>query len=187
MSKKTILIDLDDTLNSLVPKWLELYNKDFGDNLKQENILSWNIVDYVKPEAKKVFFDYILQDGFFQQLDIQPYAYETTKWLSNYFNIYIVTAYHPKTCWDKAQWVTKNLPHINNHNIIFCNHKGLIKGDYLIDDGLHNVLEFKNTNTFGLPLVFDKPWNQHLENKFIRVKDWLEIREWFEEWLCNKI
>lgn len=183
INKKTIFIDLDDTLNTLVPDWLVQYNQEFLDNLQQKDILSWDIGSYVKPEAKEKFYEYLIRDTFFKNLGIQPYAKEVTKWLSEYYELYIVTAYHPKTCWNKAQWVEKHLSHINTKRIIFCNYKGLLKGEYMIDDGNHNISDFHETNPFGLPIVFDKPWNQESGNKFIRVKDWLEIKEWFQEWL----
>jgi 5'(3')-deoxyribonucleotidase len=183
MDKKIILVDLDDVLNPLVPSWLGLYNKDFSDNLKQEDIKSWDISSYVKPEAKDKFLNYLSQPNFFKQLDIQPNAQMVTKWLVKYFYIYIVTAYIPSTCIDKAWWIDKYFPHISSKNIIFCNQKGLLKGHYIIDDAIHNILDFQNTNPCGLPIVFDKPWNRELKNKFVRVKDWLEIKEYFKEWI----
>lgn len=185
MVRKSIGIDLDSTLNNLDDIWLEFYNKDYNDNLIRENLTNWDIASIVKPECGQKMFDYLLQPGFFKNLGIQQNAYEVTKWLSNLFDLYIVTAYHPKTCFDKAQWVEKFLPHIPVKNIIFCNHKGLIRTNFLIDDGGHNIIDFNESNRFGMPIVFNAPWNQHLGNKFIRVKDWLEIREVIEELIDN--
>lgn len=181
MIRKSIGIDLDSTLNNLDDKWLELYNKDYNDKLTKDNLTSWNITSIVKPECGDKIHDYLLQPGFFKNLGMQPNAYEVTKWLSKLFDLYIVTAYHPKTCLDKALWVEKYLPQIPVRNIIFCNHKGLIKTNFLIDDGGHNIEDFSVSNKFGTPIVFDAPWNRYLDNvngiKFIRVKDWLEIKE----------
>jgi 5'(3')-deoxyribonucleotidase len=185
MVKKSIGIDLDSTLNNLDTVWLEVYNKEYNDNLTVKDLTSWDIASIVKPECGQKMFDYLLEPGFFKNLGIQPNAYEVTKWLSEQFDLYIVTAYHHKTCADKAEWVEKYLPHIPTRNIIFCNHKGLIKTNMLIDDGGHNILDFSESNKFGTPILFDAPWNQHLGNNFIRAKDWLEIREVIEELICN--
>ncbi len=179
--KKTLLLDLDDTLNQLLPTWLKFYNHDYKDNLQLEDIKTWDIYNYVKPSCGKKIYEYLLLPDLFRDLGIQPHAYEVTKWLQQYVNIYIVTAYIDKTCVDKVVWMKKHLPHIDTKNIVFCNDKSLLKAQYIIDDGAHNILDYHKTNPCGLPIIFDKPWNRDLKNKFIRVKDWLELKEVFEE------
>jgi len=180
--RKTISIDLDSTLNCLDKRWIEeLYNKEYNDNLTREDMICWECHTYVKPECGMKIYDYLLQPNFFRTLDIKPYSQEVTKWLSEYFDLYIVTAYHPKTCVDKAGWIEEYFPHIPIKNIIFCNHKGLIHTDILIDDGGHNILDFHETNKSGLPIIFDAPWNRYLENQFIREYNWLDIKDTIEE------
>jgi 5'-nucleotidase len=181
--RKIISLDLDSTLNTLDTEWFSIYNKDYNDNLTREDIVRWETHTIVKPECGNKIYDYLLTPKFFRNLGIKPHAKEVTEWLSQYFDLYIVTAYHPKTCLDKAEWVEHYLPHIPIKNIIFCNFKGLIHTDYLIDDGGHNILDFSENNKSGLPIVFDAPWNKYLENKFIRVYDWLEIKEVISELL----
>lgn len=186
INKKSIAIDLDDTLNTLVDNWIRLYNKDYDDNLKKENITNWDIASFTKPECGKKLFDYTLQPNFFKSLGIKPHAKEVTKWLSEYLNLYIVTAYHPKTCLDKAEWLEEHFPHIPQKNIVFCNNKGLIKADFMIDDGGHNITDFYNTNKSSTPIVFDAPWNRYLGNQFVRAMDWLEIKEIIKEQMYFK-
>lgn len=179
MNKKpTLGIDLDSTLNTLDIEWIEAYNKDYNDNLTREDMIRWEVDTYVKPECGKKFYNYLLLPNFFKNLGIQPYAQEVTKELSKYFDIYIVTAYHPATCVDKCEWVKTHLPHIPIENVIFCNNKGLIHTDILIDDGGHNLLAFYENNRSGLPIVYDAPWNRYLENQFLRFDDWRNIRDY---------
>jgi 5'-nucleotidase len=175
MNKKIIAIDLDEVLNNLHSDWLDVYNLEFNDNMKASDIHSWAIDEYVKPEAKNKIMDYLLEPGFFLGLGIKPHAQEITEWLSSYYELYIVTAYHPYVCRDKADWVEKHFPHIGTKNIIFCNNKGLIIADYLIDDGGHNVEAF----TSGNPLLFDASWNKYLGDKYLRVKNWVDIERYF--------
>lgn len=181
MDKKILLLDLDSTLNNLDDVWLEYYNKDYNDNLTREDIIKWETHTIVKPECSHKIYDYLKLPNFFRDLGIQPYAKEVTEWLQQYLDIYIVTAYIKETCVDKVTWIEKHLPHINPENIIFCIPKKLLKAQYMIDDGGHNILDFHKTNPCGLPIIFDAPWNRYLKNKFIRVKDWLEIQEVFED------
>jgi 5'-nucleotidase len=181
IEKQTIGIDLDDTLNNLVDVWLEHYCKDYDDDIKKEDIHSWDITSYVKLEAKSSFFNYLSQPDFFKLLGIQPYAQEVIKWLSEYFNLYIVTAYYHLACKDKAEYIIKNFPSINPKNIIFCNDKGLINTDYLIDDGKHNLEAFN-----GIGLLYDKPWNRDYTTD-LRFTDWLEIKEYFKNIIKNEL
>lgn len=179
--KPTLILDLDDVTNNLVDIWLKLYNFDFDDNLTSENIKSWDIINYVKPEAKDKLFNILSEPNFFENLSIQPNAAEVIQWLENYYDIYIVTAYYVFSCVDKVKWVEKHLPFFDTKKIVFCNNKVLIKAKAIIDDAPHNILDFKRTNPTGIPIVFDKPWNRELSDGIIRCKDWLEIKEVFEE------
>lgn len=182
--KKILLLDLDSCLNNLDEVWLRYYNKDYNDNLTTEDMIRWETYTVVKPECGHKIYDYLLLPGFFRDLGIKPNAYEVTKWLQQYVDIYIVTAYIVSTCVDKIEWIKKRLPHIDTEKVIFCNNKGLLKAQYMIDDGSHNILNFHKTNPCGLPIILDAAWNRDLKdkyNKFVRVKDWLEIQEVFEE------
>jgi 5'(3')-deoxyribonucleotidase len=183
MKKKILAIDLDSTLNTLDTEWIQFYNKDFNDNLTREDMIRWEVYTYVKPECGKKIYDYLLYSNFFKNLGMQLNADNVTKWLQQFYDIYIVTAYTPSTCADKCEWVKQHLPHIPVENIIFCNNKGLIKADILIDDGGHNLVAFKETNPHGIPIVFDAPWNRDLQCKAIRVYDWLDIKENIKELL----
>jgi len=178
MPKKiSIAIDLDDTTNTLVDDWLKVYNRHYNDSLVSEDILSWEIKDFVKPECGENIFNLIKKTGWFNSLGIQPNAKEISKWLTEHFNVYIVTAYDPETCLDKHNWIKRYLPHIKRENIIFCIDKSVINCDYLIDDRDKNIIEFKQKG-----LVFDKAWNRDLKG-YDRVKDWTDIKTYFEKLL----
>jgi 5'(3')-deoxyribonucleotidase len=183
MDKQPFGIDLDSTLNCLDEYWISRYNKDYNDNLTREDMVRWECHTYVKPECGIKIYDYLLEPKFFRNLKVKPYAQEVTKWLSQYFNLFVVTAYHPVTCLDKADWIGEFFPHIPQKNIIFCNDKGLVHTKFLVDDGSHNIIDYHNSNKSGLPIVFDAPWNRTLENKFIRAYDWLDAKEIVKEQL----
>lgn len=177
MSKRKLGVDLDSTLNNLAEVWLERYNKDYNDNLTQWDC--WNVVECVKPECGKKILDYLHEKDFFLNLGVRDNAIDVLDYLSKYFEIYIVTAYSPDVCSDKAMWLKKHFPFIKQENIIFINDKSLLHLDFLIDDGPHNIEDFK----YGLPIVYDMSYNEYLEdyNVFPRVKNWLEIKQWFRD------
>jgi 5'(3')-deoxyribonucleotidase len=175
-NKLTIGIDLDDTLNNLVDVWLTHYNWQFNDNLKIENIKSWEISSYVKPECgKEKLFNILKKDNWFANLGIQSNAFRVTEWLSKYYDLYIITAYFPNACIDKTKWVEKFLPHVNIENVIFCNNKTLINTDYLIDDKAETIEKFKN-----IGILLDKPWNKNSKHK-LRICNWNDVYKYFEK------
>jgi len=174
--KRKIGVDLDSTLNNLSEVWLERYNKDYDDNLTQWDC--WNVIECVKPECGEKIFKYLHEKYFFLNLGVMENAVDVLSYLSKHFEIYIVTAYSPDVCMDKAMWLKKHFPFIEQKNIIFINDKSSLHLDYLIDDGPHNIEDFK----YGLPIIYDMPYNQYIENENIpRVKNWLEIKELFDK------
>lgn len=183
MDKQSFGIDLDSTLNCHDEYWISRYNKDYNDNLCREDMTQWGISKYVKPECGNKIDDYLLEPNFFRYLKVKPYAQEVTKWLSQYFNLFVVTAYLPITCLDKAEWIGEYFPHIPQKNIIFCNNKGLVHTKFLVDDGGHNIIDYHNSNKSGLSIVFDAPWNRYLGNQFIRAYDWIDVKEIIKEQL----
>lgn len=174
MSNKlgSVAIDLDDTLNKLVKKWVEVYNERYNDNLKLSDIPSWDIWKYVK--CGKEIYDILKIPGFFYSLEIQEYSQEVVKFLSEYFDLYVVTAFQPIVVVDKYNWVQENYPEIPKENIIFCNPKQLIHTNFMIDDGPHNLATFT-----GIGLLMDAHHNQN-ETRFPRCYNWLEIQQYFK-------
>lgn len=178
MNKLKVGIDLDMVLNNLNRKWVDFYNKEYNDNLTLEDIKTWGIDEYTKPECGKNIFKFLAIPGFFRDLDIQPNAQEVVKWLQEHYEVYILSASHYAVTGDKGAWLTEHFPFINYQNIIFCHNKSLVKLDYLIDD------YGKNLDTFtGQGLLFDTHHNQS-DYRFLRMKGWLEVKEYFEKELA---
>jgi len=174
---KKIGIDLDTTLNNLEQVWIGRYNKDYNDNIP-ENWAKWDLHELVKPECGEKIYKYLHEPKFFYNLDIKENAKNVFNFLSKYYELYIVTAYTADTCKDKTEWVKKQKLNIDPKNIIFINNKGLLKLDYLIDDGPHNFNNFG-----GIGLVFDMNYNRNVEDSpnRVRVKNWDDIKKFFED------
>jgi len=175
-------IDLDSVLNNLNEVWIDVYNKDYSDNLTNEDILTWDIASYTKPECGNKMFDYLLTPNFFRDLGMQPDAREVVEWLSQWADLYIVTAYHWECCKDKVLWVKKNLPNFDEKNVIFCNDKSVMDLDYLIDDRDLNIETFHGTG-----IIFDQPYNRNMSKEYFRAYDWISILNYFKGYFRIKI
>lgn len=181
MKKESIGVDMDDVLNNLLDVWLERYNKDYNDNLKIAP--TWDLAKYVKPECGDKIYDYLHEPNIFYNLELQKHAYSVMKWLYNKYDVYIVTAYVSDSCHDKTRWVQKNLPFFDINKIIFCNNKGLLNLDYLIDDGPHNIMAFKQKG-----IIFHSYRNQFLdcEQYPYRVYNWKDIKKIFKNYFAYR-
>lgn len=169
-------VDLDTTLNDLEIAWLERYNNEYGDCLTPEDMTAWDVNTYVKPECGMKIYDYLDEPGFFRHLGIKPGAREGMHYLWEHFEVYIVSAAHPNTVADKWGWIREHLPFIPYEHFISLTNKDLLKLDYLIDDGPHNIEQFSGTG-----IVFDMRYNRHLPSHHPRFSNWQQIRQYFEK------
>ncbi len=75
--------------------------------------------------------------GFFSSLEPMPGALEAYDLLEKHFEVYILTApsYKNPLCYtEKRVWVENHLGIERTINLIICKRKGLLMGDFLIDD-----------------------------------------------------
>lgn len=168
-------IDLDCVLNNLNHKWIETYNSIYNDNLSIEDIKSWDIIKYVKPECGTKIFN-LINDDLIYQLTPLPYAVEITQELMKEHDLYIVTATEYSNVKIKAEWIKKYYPHIGVDNLVITRHKHLINVDLLIDDAPHNILNFPRKT-----IVMDYAWNRDMPESYSRACNWKEINQLIKE------
>lgn len=156
-----ILCDLDGVVMDIMSPWLRMYNKDYDDNLKADDIVSQRIEKYVKPECGKDIYRYLCMKGFFRQAQPYPEAKDGIQKLFNTENDiwFVATPVLDAKYFmhETLEWVEEYYPQIGSKKIIFCLDKGIINGHVLIDD------VFENFNGFhGVEVLFERPWNQHI-------------------------
>ena len=156
-----ILFDMDGVVMDTMSSWLRMYNRDYNDGLKADDIVSSTIEKYLKPECGEGIYEYLRIKGFFRQA--QPYP-EAKDGIQNLFNtendIWFVATPAPGAEYfmnETIEWVEEHFPQIGSGKIIFCLHKGIINGHILIDDVFENFDGFR-----GVKVLFQRPWNQHI-------------------------
>lgn len=156
---------MDDVLADFLPAWVKAINEHDDPALKCENIKSWNILDYVN--TNNDVFRHLTYD-FFKGLSVKN--------LSDFYEVYIVTTAtaHPESLKAKLEWLQEHFPFILYDHVVLCGKKKIIKADYMIDDGIHNLESFE-----GVGIVFDTPHNED-DNRFLRVRNWEEIGQRLE-------
>ena len=80
----------------------------------------------------------------FSKMDPMPGAIEGFKALQEKYDVYVLTTApwrNETALQDKKDWLKKYLGVLIKKKVIFCHRKGLLRGDYLIDD--REVPEFQ--------------------------------------------
>lgn len=159
---------MDGVIADLLTPWISIINEKENESLRSEDIQDWEIAKFTK--CKDKIFTYLDYD-LFRNLPVMENSQEILKQLHDKYEIYIVTAAtkEKEVMLAKWDWLQEHFPFIDTDHMILCGKKNLIHADYMIDDGPHNLKEFK-----GKSLLFDATYNR-TENRFQRVNNWKEI------------
>lgn len=169
-----IAIDMDDTMADAVSEHLRRYNTAFGTSMTAADLVGRNLEDWCPPAHRDAAFD-MLDASFFADLALFPDCEAVVRELSERHDVYIVSAAMdvPVSFEAKFQWLQRHFPFIPPARMVFCGDKGIIDTDYLIDDQPRHFENFR-----GRPLLFSAPHNA-LEERYTRVNNWREIRDFF--------
>ena len=173
MRQKRILIDMDEVMADVIPKFTKIYEREMGKPLKKEDYWGKKIYDI---EGAKALRGFLHEKGFFADLPVMPDSKAVIQELMGQYEVFIVTAAmeFKNSFVDKYEWLERHFPFIHYKNIVFCGQKGMLEADYMIDDHVRNIEAFK-----GYGLLYTACHNIH-EAKYTRVNNWKEIREFFK-------
>ena len=172
-----IACDVDNVLNNLTESVLKVYNSDYNDNLKIEDIKSYGIEDYVKPEFKKDFPSLFLDKRVWKGISVIPGCVEVLKkWHDNGHEIYFVTATNTENMHKKSEWLQRTFPFMDVKKNLICMQKKQMLGgniDVLIDDCLNNLISGEYVK-----ILLDYPWNRGFcpdSDLVVRCHNWHDI------------
>ncbi|WP_167398000.1 5' nucleotidase, NT5C type [Pedobacter paludis] len=167
---KRIAIDMDEVIADVIPKFINLYNRDFGVPLDLVIEPGNEVFKQVPQDVNQKWFEYINEKGFFRDLAVIPDSQRVIKALQEKYDVYIVSAAMEfrNSLEDKYDWLAEHFPFIDWQHIMFCGNK-IVEVDVLIDDRIKNFVNFK-----GRPLLYTSPHNL-LITEYERVNSWEEI------------
>lgn len=170
--KQRIAVDMDEVIANVLPKFLDLYEREFGRRPAKEEY--WGKKVY-KLKGAMELRKYLFEKGFFRDLPVMKDSQEVLKELQEVYDIYITTAAmeFKYSFEDKYDWLAEHFPFIHWKNIIFCGDKSVFNTDYMIDDHVFNLKTFR-----GKGLLFTASHNIHQEG-YTRVNNWQEVRTFF--------
>lgn len=162
MKKPIVACDMDDCIYSFVQPLLQKYNLMYNDNVHSEDIIDWDIHQFLKPECKNVFE--LCTESFFESLYIPQKNKEWLESLNVVADIRFVTAGCSETILWRAKLLKRELPFFKDYMLVKLSEKELFKADFLIDDNEKHTI-----NTDATSYLIKKPWNNNQGVEFSRA------------------
>ena len=170
-----ILIDADDVLEDLSPKWVAWLNARYGLNAPYETHTDWNMEHVFPTLSREQVYDVEMNEAFYATLEPLPGAVSCVRRLVDEgHSVYVVTTTPYQIVRAKMEQVIfRYFPFLSWKNVILTSNKHLIQGDVLIDDGVHNLLGGSYRK-----ILMTGPYNKDFDAEgagMIRVHSWDEI------------
>lgn len=176
-----IVVDCDNILNNLCEAVLEVYNEEWDDNLKIENITQYYMDTFVKEPAKKTFYHYFYNKDVWKKIKSNPDAKKYINLLREQgHRVLLCTATEPYNVYKKSQWCFREYGFDPRKEFFSCPDKTLLRADILIDDYP------KNFGGAKYHICLNAPWNINAEGDFIPCDNWKEIYEEIQKLKENK-
>ena len=170
----TILVDMDDTIEQLLAALVRKANERFCRSVTVDEITDWTIVCAYPGLEKQQILELMYEPGFWDTVEPVPGAADALKYLMDEgHQVYIVTATEFENVPAKMERVLfRYFPFLSRDQVIITGNKQMIRGDVLIDDGIHNLEggEYRK-------ILFDAGHNRLFDEKTVgavRVRGWDE-------------
>lgn len=172
-NKKIVLCDADDTIENLLDAWVGYLNERYGTNVKSEDVTDWNVSLFFPELTPEQVYEPIYNKDFWKTITLMDGCYDVLKKLNDEYDLYIVTATNYQTCDTKIEKILELYPFLEWSQFVIAANKHLVRGDVLIDDGTHNLVDFPAER-----ILFTRPHNKDFQEKeynITRVNTWNEI------------
>ncbi|MBR6965976.1 MAG: hypothetical protein IKH81_02660 [Clostridia bacterium] len=171
----TILVDMDDTIEQLLKAWVQRANEKTGRHVTLEDITGWNVAAAYTGFTREEIYGVTYEPGFWGSVEPMPGAAEALKhFMDEGHEVYIVTATEIEHVEEKMKGLLfRRFPFLSWDQVIITRRKQMIRGDVLIDDGIHNL-----EGGSYQKIMFTAPHNRHYDaegNGMIRVYTWDEV------------
>lgn len=171
----TILVDMDDTIEQLLRAWIEGVNKKYGRAAEYDDVTGWNVSAVYPGLTWEDVYSVPLDPEFWKTVEPIPGAAEGLKKLmDDGHDVFIVTATPYQSVKEKmTDLLFKYFPFLSWDQVIITTRKQMIRGDVLVDDGIHNL-----EGGDYAKILMTAPHNRGYDaeaNGMIRVNNWDEI------------
>jgi 5'-nucleotidase len=167
--KGTIACDVDGVVADLHSEWVRRYNLLYYDNLTSDDVKSWEIDKYVKPQCGLKVYDILKQPDLYEAVSPIPGALEGINALrEDGWRVVFVTSTNLHQNGAKLRWLERHgflaLKYgVSSQDYVETVDKSLIVADVMIDDYQENLRSFN-----GRRILFTQSHNL-AETGFLRA------------------
>lgn len=184
MRHLTILVDMDDTIENLAEAWVAYLNARHQTSTNLSDITDWDISKAFPTLTKEQVYVPLFEDAFWSWVKPMEGASESLqKLIADGHTVLIVTTSNYQTLAAKMEQVLFHyFLFLTWNDVIITAHKQLIKGDVLIDDGIHNL---EGGDYFKI--LMTAPHNRCYDadkNRMYRVTSWSETYSVIQALAC---
>lgn len=176
-----INIDIDNTVNDFIDKFLVLYNRISNKNIQKKDVLNYDLTSLGtdRPTLETLFFK---NSAFHEQLEPVDGAVDVIKMLHDFgHKIKFVTSINYGVVQPRVNFVKHYFPFIDeDESLLVTSGKRWIWSDIVIDDHIDNLV---NVNPDCKFIVYSQPWNTNItieddNTKGFRASSWYDILDW---------
>lgn len=172
---KSIFIDMDEVLADTLAEHLVRYNRDHGTAVTPGDLKGKWLWQTVPASHQERVDSYLRTEDFFEDLHVIEDSQRVVCTLAKHYDVFIASAAmaFPNSLGQKYRWLQRHFPWLHPSQFIFCGTKGILRGDYLIDDQPLQLRRFA-----GEGILFTAPHNMHV-SEFRRVDNWMQVADIF--------
>lgn len=176
----TILFDADDTSENLSEVWLALLNEKYGTAVTVDDIHDWDVSLAFPCLTREQVYGALEWDELWRRLSPLPGSQRVLRRLYDEgHQLFMVSATGYRHCRPKMDAILSMFPFLDWDHVILTSRKQLIRGDVLIDDGPHNLVDGDYAR-----ILFDRPYNRGFPDReagCVRARGWDEVYAIIEE------
>lgn len=170
-----ILVDMDDTIELLLSAWVRAVNARYGTQVPVEAVTDWDVSKAFDGLTREQVYAIPFERGFWKTVDPMPGAAEALQRLMQAgHTVFIVTATPFESVQEKMDdLLFRCFPFLTSDQVIITTNKQMIRGDVLIDDGVHNLERGEY-----IKILMTAPHNRLYDaeaNGMIRVHSWQQV------------
>lgn len=181
MKKKRILVDMDGILTNLLKQWLDSYNQEYNDNVKPEDITTWDMHEHVKPSVGKGIYRIPSRPGYFDKTPPLPGAIAGFLALQKAGHDVLVCSspYNADSARAKHEWCRRHLG-TKTSEVILTHKKHWIDCDVIIDDKPATIKTFAELGREVLTIAY--PYNESVSDHCaLRANDHTNTKDAWEQ------
>ncbi|HZE85152.1 MAG TPA: 5'(3')-deoxyribonucleotidase [Puia sp.] len=170
-----VIIDMDEVIADPMGEMIGWYKEKYKRDVDWDKMLVGSWLKGFPEEHQLLVKERLMSPGFFRRLPVMEDSVDVLKEMNKRYEIFIVSAAmeFPESLKDKLEWLLEHFSFFTWKQLTLCGSKDLVYGDFMIDDHVKNLKNFK-----GKQYLFTAAHNLEITG-YDRINNWKEAGEIF--------